>query len=219
MTCFKITEEGKVMGLHPDAMIKKVITEAITEEMFRDFCFFVVKFGKEFSVSPITQLENFLNNFFKEKGVFKIDKGDPNFLNPSDYFDMLPDFIICHKSGYINFLEVKYRHNGCLWEKDKKLFSIYPEALLLVMNSGITDKDTDAPYAPDIPHEALEEFKNSRFHIYTRGEDMDDKNFHIDGSTLTDWLKEFDDISESNIHSVIDEYEHLLEKWIPVTKQ
>ena len=98
------------MGACTEPMIKKAISECIAEEMFRDFGFYVIRIGKEYTVSPLVQLQSFVKSC---GGKFKIEKEDKEFLSPISFVNKLPDFLIVHKSGDLDFLEVKFVPRPC----------------------------------------------------------------------------------------------------------
>ena len=141
--------------------VKGNIAETIVERMFIDgLGFYVLKLGQEHSANPLTQIERFIT---KCEGKFKLEREikDGEGL---DLLKKLPDFAIIHKNGKVRFLEVKYKCDGKLWDKDYNLFSIFPELILLVVNS--------------------EDSEGNKFNIWLNKEKQ---------VTLNDWLKsEFD---------------------------
>jgi len=54
-------------------MIKKAITETIVEEMFRELGFFILRFGHEHTLNPVSQLETFIK---ASGGKFNLAKKD-----------------------------------------------------------------------------------------------------------------------------------------------
>ncbi|MBI5390890.1 hypothetical protein HZB02_05335 [Candidatus Woesearchaeota archaeon] len=140
-----------------DNIIKGRIAEVIVEELFRDLGFYVIKAGKENSVNPLVQLQSFTKicggKFFRKK---------------EDYMDLLPDFIIIHPEGQTKLIEVKYRHNGELRSGDKRVFDLFPDVALLIVNR-------------------LNDPKKTKFQIWCR-EDSSKEGGNIVPTTLKIWL-------------------------------
>jgi hypothetical protein len=205
--------EEKSMGSNPDSMIKKAITETITEELFRDLGFIILRFGQEHTLNPIVQLENFIK---ATGGKFELAKKDKEVFTPRDWISYSPDFILIHPNGYINFLEVKYRYNAELWDQDFEVFDIYPEAILMVINSFISEKIlNEEGFSKDTSPEFIKEVRKSRFHIHLF-EEGTETGITTTTNSLKGWLKAKFDISEDE---VIDDYESILSKWLPATEQ
>jgi len=202
-----------VMGLNPDTMIKKAIAETITEEMFRDLGFFILRFGHEHTLNPIVQLENFIE---ATGGKFELTKKEKEFFTPRDWISKFPDFIIVHPNGYINFLEVKYRYDANLWGQELEVFAVYPETVLMVINSFVSEKIlNEETFSTNTDPELIKEVRNSRFHIHLFDEKTDD-GVATDTNSLKGWLKAQFDISNDE---VINHYESIVLKWLPATQQ
>ena len=70
--------------------IRGKVVEIIIEEMLRDLGMFVLKLGKETTLSPLTQLEGFIKAC---EGKFKLRRNhDRNFIYPIDS-------VIIHPTG------------------------------------------------------------------------------------------------------------------------
>jgi len=202
------------MVKNPDDMIKKAITETIVEELFRELGFFVLRFGQENTFNPIVQLQEFIINC---DGKFKLEKSDPEFVHPIDFIKTLPDFLIVHKGGDIDFLEVKYRYNGVLWPKDIDIFDTYPDVLMIVINSSVADRFLNIDFIDtDKDPKLLEELKNTRFHVYQRNEDVSEDKFNCQILPLKRFLKEEFDINDD---FTLDRFESLIPKWIIDTRK
>ena len=130
-----------------------------------------------------------------ERYNIKLDKEDYKYIYPVSYLNKLPDFIIVHKEGRIDFLEVKFRHNALINNpKDKEIFEIFPNANMIVLNLEVYDKD---------------EKMNTRFHVWIKDEG-DLKSNKIVAIPLKVWLKDNFNI-ENNL--LIKQYEELIFSW------
>jgi len=190
-----------------EAMIKKAITETLVEELFRALGFFILRFGQENTFNPIVQLQDFIAVC---DGKFKMEKCDPEYLHPIDFVKTLPDFLIVHKDGNMNFLEVKYRYNSVLWPKDTDVFNTFPDTLMIVVNSTVDDKNPDFKFKDEDPKH-IEELKNTRFHVYLKDEPVGENDFILQVLPLKRFLKEEFDIDDDFI---LKEFESLIPKWI-----
>ena len=194
------------MGINPEDMIKKAITETIIEELFRDLGFYVLKFGKETTISPLIQLEQFIKIC---EGKFKLEREDFKFIYPISYVNKLPDFLIVNKSGDLDFLEVKYRYNAVLWDKDSELFSVFPESAMIVVNSTVSDDVINQ--ADEQDKKSLEKLKETRFHIWTKGGEINKEKLILVVEPLKEWLEREFNIKNEDL---LKKYELLVSKWI-----
>jgi len=195
------------MGYNAEEMIKKAISEEIIEEMFRDLGFFVHKMGKEYTVSPLKQLESFIGKVVNDHGRFQVEKPDKEWVGAIDFVNRLPDFCIVNKFGTVDLIEVKYRHSGQPTKEDFEVFDSYDQTALLIINSYYYYKNNT-----ELNTEQIEDLKNSRFHIYEIA-DKDKANLKGDIAIypLEVWLKGKYDIEESDI---IRRYENFVNKWL-----
>jgi hypothetical protein len=203
-------QDGKTIILREtDARIKKAITETIVEELFRDLGLFILQFGHEHTLNPVSQLEDFIRC---AGGSFNLVKKDKEFVTARDYIGTLPDFLFVHTDGSINFLEVKYRYDGILWDKDLDVFETYPHTIMLVVNTSVSDDIKKADIFNEKPDpEILKGLINSRFHIYFVAEKKRDGG-DIIILPLRRWLQLEYGISKDH---VLERYETLVPKWIP----
>ncbi|MBS3125575.1 sigma-70 region 4 domain-containing protein [Candidatus Woesearchaeota archaeon] len=188
-----------------ERMVKGKIAEVLIEHAFRDMGFLVCHLGKEYMTIPTTQMEYF-TKAFKDDFSFT-DLGDN-----ADFLKTLPDFVIIHKSGKRRVVEVRYRWNGDLNEKDFKLLNKYKHSQMVVINSKfeIIDK-VKSISVPD-----KEKLKNSRinvwFYIYNASEKL-----HV--LTFTDWLAQDFGIQNPSSEGQgcrLTEYEALITRWLTV---
>ena len=194
-----------VMGNNPENMIKARIAETIVEELFRDLGFYVLKFGKENTINPLVNLESFIKAC---KGQFKLQKEDHKFIYPVSYINKLPDFIVVGPTGQVEFIEVKFRHDGCLWPKDEEVFSIFPETTLVVVNLVVSDRIIEVIDEED--KSALKLLKTARFHVW-QDESLEEKEQSIVACTLAEWLKIEFDMADKKSE---EKYEKLVSKWL-----
>ena len=181
-------------------MIKGAIGETIVEEMFKELGFFVMRLGKEYTVNPINQLEDFVKIC---KGEFFLEKLDDK-IKEVTHINVLPDFVVIHPGGKVLLLEVKFRWNGVLWNNDSLVFRTYPEAHMLIINLEVKDKVIDKK------SEYLKELKNSRFHIWYKS-DCTKENSMKEVRNLEVWLK--DEFKLFN-KPLIEKYQNLVKKWL-----
>jgi len=198
------------MGYNTESMIKSAICETITEELFRELGFYVLKLGQENILNPITQLQHFI---YKCSGKFQLTKFKKDCISSIDYVRKLPDFLIVHKDGEVLFLEVKFRYNGH-YEPDN-IFDIFPSTKVLVIQK--VQKNSD------------EELDDPLFNIYEKeeSEEVSDKSEGLIKMSLEEWLlKKWDNRclsgSRPNVGTtnsfIISKYEELVRKWIIVTR-
>ena len=217
------------MGYNTESMIKSAISETITEELFRELGFYVLKLGQENILNPITQLERFIKMC---NGKFRLKKSKKDCISSIDYVRKLPDFLIVHNKGEVIFLEVKYRYDGYYNPDD--LLGIFPSTKILVINNLKLKELKAGDYAKTdfIQHNEIEEnqvgkFMETRFHIWNlgegEGEEIDDSKREL--MTLEEWLnKNFGGyVSPKPNHfiyyePIIDKYEELVSKWIIDTR-
>lgn len=109
-----------------NATIKGRIAECIADELFKELGFFVMKYGQEHQVEPITQLQNFIKQC---GGNFKLKYSDPKFENSFDFVRRMPDFLIVKNNFEPELLEVKYRRTGIFEDntgvKDKQINAFF----------------------------------------------------------------------------------------------
>jgi hypothetical protein len=194
------------MGACTEPMIKKSISECIVEEMFRDLGFYVIRIGKEHTISPLVQLQSFVKNC---GGEFKLEKETKEFLSPIGFVNKLPDFLIVHKNGDVDFLEVKYSRDGYLWRDKFDVFEHYPNAFILAVNSTVSDLMNMSG-----DKVVLEDLKKTRFHVWMRGENWDKEKNPVDIKVKP--LKELVAEKCENSAEIINKYEHLVSKWLSV---
>jgi|TARA_Y100000310_G_C20619216_1_gene782343 hypothetical protein len=196
------------MGRNPEGMIKKAISETIVEEMFRDFGFYVLKFGQENTINPLTQLENFVK---KCDGKFRLVR-DGDWIEEITFLKKMPDFVIIDKDGNVLFLEVKFSRNAQLDEQKSKVWHIYPHTIVLVVNLEVGDS---LVYSPEPQGEISQKLKDSRFHIWTNVEDVEKGEFTTNTIPLSEWVEH---TFEINFEEIIKGYEDLVVKWLNKTK-
>lgn len=191
-----------------ERMIKKAITEAITEQMFRDLGFYVIKFGQENTINPLIQLEYFIKIC---KGEFHLEKEDEKHISPITYAKKMPDFIVVDKNGKLEFVEVKFRHNAKLWfsGKDGESFETYLHQNMLIINTNVAD-DFEENIKEN--EELYSSLKNTRFHMWKVDPEKTDENgFFAYPVTLKEWLKRGFGIENDEI---LNKYEKLVTKWL-----
>lgn len=189
------------MGNNTPDMIKGRIAETIAEELFRDLGFYMIKFGKEHTISPLIQLQNFVRDC---GGKFTLEKDHVNIF-PISYINKLPDFVIVDKTGRVGFLEVKFRKNAHFYDKDKETLEMFNNANVLIVNLNLDNFNGD--YAKE---STLNELKNTRFHVWIhRYEKKGDKLLKV--LTLKKWLKEKYEIEPD---SLIEKYESYVVEWL-----
>lgn len=209
------------MGYNPDAMIKSAISEIVTEELFRELGFYVMKFGQENILNPITQLEQFIR---KCNGRFQLKTSNMECISSINYVKKLPDFLIVHNNGEIIFLEVKYRYDGTYNPDD--LLDIFPFTKVLVINNLKLKEQhagdfakTDFIRLSGIKENQVGKFMETRFHIWDLkkvwGKEIDKDKKEL--MTLEEWLKRNFDTGKPN-KSIIQKYDLLISKWIIDTR-
>lgn len=180
-------------------MIKCRIAESIVEEMFRELGFFVMRLGKEYTVSPLTQIQEFVEQC---NGKFLLEKAGEE-IREVTQINTLPDFVVVHPSGKVTLLEVKFRWNGILYPKDELVFSTYPETHMLTINLEVGDNIIEGT-----DKDGLNKLKNTRFHIWFKEDCTNDDSLSV--CILKEWLEEFD----INNEAILKKYEELVEKWM-----
>ncbi len=187
-------------------MVKGKIAETLAEELFRDLGFYVMKFGKEHTINPLIQLESFIKGC---DGKFKLEGEDYKYIYPVSYLNKLPDFIIVHKEGNVDFLEVRFRKDACLWPKDNEIFEVFPEASMLVVNLKVDDSIIKPETDED--KEELSKLKATRLHVWERAEEKEGEEPLLAAATLKDWLSDNFEISNDEL---LEKYEKLVKKWM-----
>lgn len=205
------------MGKFTELMIKKAISECIVEEMFRDLGFYVMSYGKEYILNPLVQLQKFIPEC---GGKFKIKNSWGDYILPKDIIDRMPDFVIISPKGDVMFLEVKYRWDARINKNDCELWTMFPNALMLVVNSEVNDS---VFYQDDVlehgSKENLNLLKASRFHVWMcEHKDIPNKKRirRLYPKHLLIWLKKELDIDKPY---VVDMYTKLVEKWLNEKKK
>lgn len=193
--------------------IKGRIAECIAEELFKELEFFVIKYGQEHQVEPITQLERFINI---HNGNFKLKYGGFNNFNSFNYVRKMPDFFIVKNNFPPELLEVKYRSKGVYENaegvKDNSiidLFEYYPTAILLIIVNKSNVNFNNYTFENGASIEGL---KNTNFQICFNEEELDKKNLNF--MSLSHWLKEEFNISENFSTSILEKYENLVDDWL-----
>lgn len=194
------------MAKNPENKIKGSIGEVIAEQLFKDLGFFVMKLGKEHTVNPLDQLQDFTDAC---GGNFQLEKLDHK-IKEISHINVLPDFVIVHPKGKVCLLEVKFRRDAMLVKKwgDYLVFNTYPEAHMLIINVDVSE---DLDKVEGVQEEDFKNLRKTRFHIWTRLEDPRDKNKPATLKTLKEWLK--DDFNIKN-DDLVDWYGALVEKWL-----
>ena len=197
--------------------IKGRIAECVAEELFKELNFFVIKFGQEHQVEPITQLQGFIE---KCDGNFKLKYGRYEKWNSFDYVRRMPDFVIVKNNFEPELLEVKYRTSGIYIDKVNglkdndiiELFEYYPTArLLLIVNKSKT-YFTDCDFKD---YSELKRLKATNFQIlYEELNKDDDSKDDLCQLPLTDWLKKEYNIPIEKSTSIIEKYEKLVDSWL-----
>jgi len=187
-------------------MIKGRIAETIIEELFRELGFYVIRFGKEHTGNPLTQLEDFIKQC---GGKIELEKNDPEYIYTSTYLSKLPDFVIVSKEGAIDFIEVKFRHNSIInMLNDTDVLDVFPSANIIVVNTEVDDKTVTGEEDKEI----LEKLKKSRLHVWIRANEYSpgDKRL-LTNVPFKVWIKDTFDIENDD---TIDKYEELVSKWL-----
>jgi len=157
---------------YAERMVKSVISKTLIEELFRNIGLYVVKYGKEYHASHLTQLSYFVKAYDTK---FKLEKSESKEL-----IDKSPDFITVSKSGKVDLIEVKYRQAAQLEiQGENKIIEAiesYPTAIVILVNSYFSEK-TD-------PH--IKKAGDSRFHVISLKEGTKDEYIYM---TLKEWLK------------------------------
>lgn len=180
-----------------DSLIKGAIGETIAEEMFKELGFFVMELGKEHTVNPLSQLQDFIKNC---EGKFLLKDLDKK-IEEATRINVLPDFVVVHRKGKVSLLEVKFRRKGEVVSNTYELlFRTYPEAHMLVINIESSNKIT----------KGNEELKKSRFHIWYK-KDCTNADEPPKIITLEEWLKEEFELKNREI---IEKYEALTKRWL-----
>jgi len=193
------------MKLEPEKIIKGRIAEAIAEEMFKELGFFVMKLGKEHTANPLDQLKNFIKSC---NGEFELEKLNQE-IREITHINVLPDFIIVHPNGKVGLLEVKFRFDSKpKVPRDFLMFKTYPEAHMLIINSGVSE---DLWELKDHPEEYQKILKNSKFHIWTKKGDYKEDGICCEVVDISDWIKKDFNLENSEI---IKKYEQLVVNWI-----
>jgi hypothetical protein len=213
-----------IAGRNPEPMIKGAISQIIVEEMFRELGFYVMRFGKEHTLNPLTQMSDFISSC---GGKFSLEKEEKEWISSIATLNKLPDLVIVSKDGTVEFVEIKFRHDACLWEKDIKVFSIFPWTMVLVVNNFVSDslfkgnKYRKASICisndPVEMKEKQERLKKTRFHAWVKvvkeeGKEEGEKTFATLFSPLSDFLLEHFGIENDEI---IKKYGKLVQEWIP----
>lgn len=200
------------MGKNPESMLKGAMALCIAEEIFRDLGFFVLKLGQENTVSPMTQLQEFITACGGKFSLVRNEFGEDSGTS----IRKLPDFVIISKTGKVKLLEVKYRKNATLSGEDISFLRLFPDCALLVVNSTV-GIPTDGGLTFTADEEALKEREKTRFHIIT-GENIEENEteektelaIEANGRSLSAWLKEEFTVEQSGI---VEKYEKLVDKW------
>jgi len=192
--------------LGSENIIKGRIAEAVAEEMLKELGFFVIKLGKEHTANPLDQIKDFVNNC---GGKFELEKLGLE-IREITHINVLPDFIIvCPNNGKVQLVEVKYRFNAELYEKDFMVFKTYPEAHMLIINTEVSNKikEINEKESP-----IKEELIKSRFHIWTKKDNLENSKVNGDIKRFVEWLKEdFNILVEEDF---LKKYEKLVDYWL-----
>ena len=192
--------------LEPGKIIKGRIGETVAEEMFKELGFFVMKLGKEHTANPLDQIKDFVNTC---GGDFKLEKLGRE-IREITHINVLPDFIIvCPNNGKVQLVEVKYRFNAELYERDFMVFKTYPEAHMLIINTEVSE-DIEEINKKDSP--VKEEMKKSRFHIWIKKDGLENDKIKGEVIDFTEWLKE--DFNISLEKNILEKYEKLVNYWL-----
>jgi len=201
------------MESYTEKLIKGGIAEVLVNRLLSELGFFVLPFGKEHAAAPLTNIQRFVkvcNGDFKFDTELK-DSGAKKFV------DALPDFIAVNASGKTELIEVKYRQDGRLFQQDdsdKRVFELYPEAVLLVVNSGVQPYSAKTESVDD--RKAIEDIKKTRFNILYR-EEVDKvrtvDSFRVRSRSLANWLVEKHKCDVNRVNTVISEYEDYVHTW------
>ena len=163
-------------------IIKGRIGETIAEEMLRELGFFVMKLGKEHTANPLDQLKNFVESC---GGKFKLEKLGME-IREISHINVLPDFVIVSpKNGKVQLIEVKYRWDAELYDRDLMVFKTYPEAHMLVINTEVSEKIREISEKESANKEDL---MKSRFHIWTNKQNLKDYYILVYGLLGSEYL-------------------------------
>ena len=200
-----------------DGMIKGRIAETIAEEMFKNKGFYVMKFGKEHTLNPLTNLQQFI---YSCGGKFKLKHTDT-----SKQISKIPDFVIVNKEGEVYFMEVKYRYGGNIgnFHGEFEVLNLYPNTFLLVINTEFYSKKcTTLNNMNNLSVSESNELEKTKFHVWFNEEKFNKKtqntnNTGLDLTVLT--LKQFLNKKLKINYVFLDIYEKIVEKWIPSNKK
>ena len=181
------------MKKETENVIKGRIGESIAEEMFKELGFFVMKLGKEHTVNPLTQLQDFINSC---GGSFSLEKLGYE-IKEITHVNVLPDFLIVHSNGKSALLEVKFRWNGKLFPNDDFLYKTYPEAHMLIISLEIDEESKES--------------KRANFYVWNK-QNLENKNdMSLKSSTLNEWLKDKFDLKNDEI---LEKYRGYTKRWL-----
>ncbi|MDD3976376.1 MAG: hypothetical protein PHN22_04405 [Candidatus ainarchaeum sp.] len=201
-----------------NATIKGRIAECIADELFKELGFFVMKYGQEHQVEPITQLQNFIKRC---GGNFKLKYSDPKFENSFDFVRRMPDFLIVKNNFEPELLEVKYRRTGIFEDntgvKDKQInafFDNYPCAvLLLVVDKSKINPDKFKELYEDL--EVAEEMINTNLQIiFSEDDENNNEEVNYIPQPLVYWLRETYNIPIAESKPIIAKYDKLIGDWL-----
>jgi len=199
--------------LETEKIIKGRVAEAIAEEIFKELKFFVMKLGKEHTANPLDQLKDFVNVC---GGKFELEKLGME-IREISHINVLPDFILVCPNGKVQLLEIKFRYNAELYDKDLLVFKTYPEAHMLVINTEVSD---NIPEISQKNAQQIEELKNSHFHIWTRKNDSENGKISKEVMNLTEWLKKDFNIEPQLVKDLLlGKYEKLVNYWLGKSKE
>lgn len=189
-----------------DSMIKDEISIKLVEELFKEAGFYVLRLGKESAANPLAGIEQFIKTC---KGNFNFQKEETDFISPLEYVKKLPTFVVVAPNGRVEFLEVKFRHNGLLLESDDELFDVFARGSLVVVNQTVDDSIIEVGCDED--KQCLSALKTSKLHIWNEFETDDEDELGLGVSPLTFWLTQEFEIEKKEL---FDKYERLAAKWL-----
>jgi hypothetical protein len=128
------------------------------------------------------------------------------------HINVLPDFVLVNPNGKVQLLEVKFRYNAELYERDFMVFKTYPEAHMLIINTEVSDNIAEINQKDTSEKEKL---KKSHFHIWTRKDIQENGKISREVINLTDWLKKDFNIEPKLVNEIfLEKYEKLVNYWL-----
>ena len=204
------------MLISVENIIKNRIANVLAEGLLSDLGFsvlpfaelaFLLHFGKENADGPIIDLQTLVKTF---GGEFKFDKKSNDLNTAKKMFHHSPDLIAVHPSGRTELIEVRYRANGQFIKGGKRVFALYPNSILLVISSGVTQEESASP----ADQQFLASLRSTRFHIWRYDAKVETTNGTITNPIpLSQWLIEEFKYDIVQVDRIVKEYEAYVTQW------